>query len=115
MTRTFKLHIEDNVKLGKLAHEVHSLAASEVQILLKDLDITHAKHFWECLSELIDEHLPKEQVPVKELPMTLQEVRRFEAETMPYGELRGIDIRNVPVERLLWYDEHPQEFAKKLK
>jgi hypothetical protein len=93
--------IKKNIRLRRGAEEVHELAETICQEGgWKDGEV---QRFWEELGKLVALHLPDRGSDSRFREMAEDEAKRFGQEQMPFGEFAGMQVDQVPLERLQWY------------
>ena len=109
------MSITDNVEASNTADEVHRLASSEALRFTGDA----ALRFWRRLLENVCAVIPPQYHPTRVdrsdvVPMTREELREWEIKKMPFGKHEGTQVKNVPLDYLIWLDEQP-DFRRELK
>lgn len=101
------MSLASNVKGKKLAHEVLALALDTVAGEPADV----ASRFWEVMAAESQKRLPADRPKANPGgPMSDQEAKRFEQQTMRFGQHGGKQIGDVPLSYLVWLDEEGRRF-----
>lgn len=105
------MSLEANTRGRQLALEVVALAVDQVADEPADV----ACRFWEVVAQEAQKRLPARLVkPDRDSPMDDQEARRFERQTMRFGQHHGKQIGDVPLSYLVWLDEEGRGFQAAL-
>lgn len=104
--------IEDNIAGRKLAEEWISLARE----MESNVPEEQRRPFWRHVFRAASHAVPEEAAPRNDRPqpMTADEARRFERRSMPFGQHRGKQVGDVPLEYLIWLDESSRVFQQEL-
>ena len=100
------IRIAKNVTLGKEARQAF-------KFLEEEFGTDKEQHFWEVILDLVKEKLPQKMAIVHEA-MTDEEASKFENKVVPYGQYAGDDVRDVPVDYLLFLVDG-DSFIKKVR
>jgi len=97
------MSIEANIAVRKSAEELIELGESLVREGRLNL-----RRFWTVVEVMAAERAGHSEettaptVPVKPPPMAREEARRFDQQTLDFGQYRGRKIKDVPLEYLYW-------------
>ena len=106
------MSIEANIAGRKLAEEWIALAR-EMEATVPE---EQRRPFWRHVFRASNHAAPEESTPRNDRPpqMTADEVRRFQRRSMPFGQHRGKQVGDVPLDYLIWLDESSRVFQAEL-
>ncbi len=106
------MSIAENIAGRKLAEEWLQLANE----MLAGVPDEQRGPFWAMIGKAATRHAPTPSLPPPSwTPMTDDEARHFERRSMPFGQHRGKQVGDVPLEYLIWLDESQRQFGAELK
>ena len=106
------MSIAANIAGRKLAEEWLQLAGE----MAADLSEEERIPFWTAIAKAAGQQVQAPAPPPPAwTPMADDEARRFERRSMPFGQHRGKQVGEVPLEYLIWLDEGQRQFGAELK